>query len=302
MNKRTIKEIDSFLTYISKEKRYSKNTVESYNKDLNSYEDFIDRKDIKYLKINKKEIREYLSELDSLSNTTVARHLSTLRSFYNYLLRENKIEVNIFKTMRNPKISRKLPNFLYYNELSTMIESIDEQVLTGIRNKLIIELLYATGLRASELINIKISDINKSDKSIRVIGKGQKSRIVYYGDYASEILNKYLDNERNVLLNGKKSECLLININGDSLTTEGLRFVIDKVIANSSIKNKVTPHTLRHTFATHLLNEGADLKTVQELLGHSSLSTTQIYTHVTNERLKSVYRKSHPRAKEKDEK
>jgi len=297
-----IKTINNFLTYLEKECRYSPHTVISYEKDLRSFDDYIQRKNVDYQKITKLEAREYLKELGALSNKTVSRHMSTLRSFYNFLLREGVVESNVFKSMRNPKTTRKLPNFIYYDEYEKIIDSIDEDEFYGVRNKLIIEMLYATGLRASELINIELQDINKSDRSIRVMGKGQKMRIVYFGEYAEEVLDKYLSGERKELLSDKKSSYLLIGINGNPLTTDGLRSVLDKVISHASIKNKVTPHTLRHTFATHLLNEGADLKTVQELLGHSSLSTTQIYTHVTNERLRSVYLKTHPRSKDETKK
>ena len=159
---------------------------------------------------------------------------------------------------------------------------------------------YATGLRVSELVNIKLDDIDFNDKSIRVLGKGNKERIVYFGDYAKDIMLKYINDSRYILLNGKELSYLLINKNGNHLTSRGVEEVIDAVVKKVSLNHKISPHVLRHTFATHMLEDGADLRTVQELLGHSTLSTTQIYTHVTNERLRSVYLKSFPRKKEDD--
>ena len=176
-----------------------------------------------------------------------------------------------------------------------MLSVCDLKEPLHIRNRLIIETLYDTGIRVSELVNIKLNDLNIATKEIRVLGKGSKERIVYFGDYEIDILNLYLNQARPKLLKNKSNDYLLLNHLGDRLTDRGVRLIIDDVIKKASLKHKVSPHTLRHTFATHLLNEGADLKSVQELLGHSSLSTTQIYTHVSNERLRSVYLKSHPR-------
>ena len=179
-----------------------------------------------------------------------------------------------------------------------MIDSIDLTTPLGIRNRLIIELLYATGLRVSELTSLKINDINKTDKEIRVDGKGSKERIVFFGEYASKYLELYLSKSRGQLLNKKRSDYLLINNKGDNITSRGIEKIIDDIVKKAALKHNISPHVLRHTFATDLLNNGADLKSVQELLGHSSLSTTQIYTHITNERLRSVYLKSFPRQTE----
>ena len=190
-----------------------------------------------------------------------------------------------------------MPNFLQYDELEKIINSIELTDEFNIRNRLIIELLYATGLRVSELSNLKIADFNFKTKEIRVIGKGSKERIVFFGEYANEVLLLYLKEAR-PKLSKQSNEYLLLNKNGTKLSTRGIELVIEKVIKELSIKHHISPHTLRHTFATDLLNNGADLKSVQELLGHSSLSTTQIYTHLTNERLRSVYLQAFPRKTE----
>ena len=297
-------DIKHFEKYLINEKRYPDTTITGYMKDVEDYSNFIKGSHINYLTINKEEIRTYLKYLDEqkLSKSTISRKLSALRHFYSYLVLEGKINTNQFKLISNPKKDKKLPNFLQYDELDKIFDSIDLDTDLGIRNRLIIELLYATGLRVSELVNLKVNDIDISGREIRVLGKGDKERIVYFGDYAKKYLKMYLDDARYGLLNGKKSEYLIINNQGDQITSRGIETVIDNIVNKAALKHNISPHVLRHTFATDLLNNGADLKSVQELLGHSSLSTTQIYTHITNERLRQVYLKSFPRQKEKVDK
>ncbi len=292
-----IEDIKKYIIYLKKERNYSKLTVKNYAEDLNKFKVYLDDNNLNYLTLNKDNIRNYLKYLDSLKlkNTTISRILSSLRSFYSYLVMQNKIEINPFKLIRNPKKESKLPIFLSYEEFIELLNKIKEDNELSIRNKLILEMLYATGLRVSELTNIKLDDINYSDKSIRVLGKGNKERIVYFGDYAKKVLEEYLNTNRNELLKGKTSKYLFINKNGDRLTFRGVEYLIDEISKFTSLKYKISPHVLRHTFATHLLQDGADLRSVQTLLGHSSLSTTQIYTHVTSEYLREVYNKSFPR-------
>jgi integrase/recombinase XerC len=194
-----------------------------------------------------------------------------------------------------PKKEKKLPKFVYYDELENIFEEAKKGKF-GIRNSLIIELLYDTGVRVSELSNIKIKDIDYSNNSIRIMGKGSYERIVYFGEYAKNIIDEYLNNFRNSHLKNKIHEYLIINKNGDKITDRGIRKILDDILKGVSLKMHITPHSLRHTFATHLLENGCDIKVVQELLGHKHLSTTSIYTHVTNERLREVYLKCHPRS------
>ena len=290
-------DIKNYLIYLKRERNYSKLTLKNYLIDIEDFKKFLEDNKLNYKNITNDIIRDYLKFLDilKLKNSSISRKLSSLRNFYSYLLINNKVNYNPFKLIRNPKKENKLPIFLSSSEFDELYSKIKEDNELSIRNKLIIELLYATGLRVSELTSIKITDINIGDKSIKVMGKGSKERIVYYGDYAKELLDNYLNYDRNNLLKNKESKYLLINKNGDRLTFRGVEYLIDEVCKQTSLKYKISPHVLRHTFATHLLQNGADLRSVQELLGHASLSTTQIYTHVTSDYLKEVYKDAFPR-------
>ena len=294
------KHIKEFIKYLKNEKRYPETTITSYQKDIDNYYGFIKLKKIDYININKDEIRTYLKYLDELnySKTTISRILSTLRHFYQYLMIEKIVSVNMFKLIKNPKKDKKLPNFLQSDELQKIFDSINLETPLGIRNRLIVELLYASGLRVSELTNLTLDSINLNNREIRVLGKGSKERIVFFGEYAKKYLDLYLSDSRPLLLDKNKTNILLLNNNGDPISTRGIELVIDNIVRDAALKHNISPHVLRHTFATDLLNNGADLKSVQELLGHSSLSTTQIYTHITNERLRSVYLKTFPRQRE----
>ena len=293
-------EINNFLDYLLNERGYQQNTtLRNYQIDLTSFYDFVKSHKINYQNLTKDNIRSYLKYLDDLhyQKSTISRHLSTLRSFYSYLVATGKIKKNIFLTISLPKKDKKLPDILQYQEIEELLAVCNLEDPLDFRNRLIIELLYDTGCRVSELINIKVKDLDLTNKEIKVLGKGNKERIVYFGEYACELINPYLSTVRAQLMKNKYSEYLFLNHLGNKLTDRGVRLIIDKLITRASVKHKISPHSLRHTFATHLLNEGADLKTVQELLGHSSLNTTQIYTHVSNERLRNVYLATHPRSK-----
>lgn len=297
-------QIKKFIKYLNEEKRYSLNTCINYQKDLEEYNTYINTTKIDYKTINKEEIRNFLKYLDAkkYNKNSISRKLSALRHFYSYLEIQKIININYFKGIRNPKKDKKLPNFLQADEIQKIFDTIKIDTPLGLRNRLIIELLYATGIRVSELTSLKQKDIDLTNKEIRVYGKGKKERIVYFGEYAQKYLKLYLEESRPMLLNKQKSEYLLINNNGGNLTSRGVEDIINKVVRDASLKHHISPHVLRHTFATDMLNNGADLKSVQELLGHSSLSTTQIYTHITNERLRSVYLKTFPRQQEKIDK
>lgn len=290
--------IEKYLEYILKELNYSKETCYNYKRDLEDYSSFLNSKKIDYLKIKKLEVMEYLKYLDYLkyTNKTVSRHLSSIRSFYNYLVEIKLLETNIFRRIKNPKVQKKLPNYLNIVEVEDILDSIKEETKENIRDKCVFELLYSTGIRVSEASNVKLKDIDAFSKTIRIFGKGSKERIVYYGNVAEDILNKYLKVRNDFLIKGD-CEYLFINKLGRRLSRVSIEQIINKIIDNSSIKHKISPHVLRHSFATHLLDNGADLRSVQELLGHENLNTTEIYTHVSNERLKAAYLKYHPNKK-----
>ena len=286
------KEVYKFLDYLKNNLGYSKMTIISYQKDLDDFFSFVEKYNINYLNLSKDDIRSYLKLLDErkLKSSSISRRISCLRTFYNYLEDQNMVDGNVFKLIRNPKLDRKLPNYLSYEELRIIFDSIDISDSVGLRNRLLIEMLYATGCRVSEIANIKISDINFNNNSIKIFGKGSKERIVYFGDYARYHLDIYLRKNIN-----NNSKYLFVNENNDKMDITEIEKIIRDIVHNLTIKSHVTPHTFRHTFATHLLNNGADIKTVQELLGHSSLNTTGIYTHVSNERLKEIYFKTFKR-------
>ena len=288
--------IEEFLKYLSDIKKYSNYTITNYRDDLLSYFAYLDSKKLTF-KASYHDIRGYISYLYNMkmSNKTITRHISTLRSFYKYLVRNKIIEDNPMLLISNPKQDMMLPHYLTYEDITKLLEITDKDTPYDIRNNLIIELLYSTGIRVSELVNIKISDIDMKDESIKVLGKGKKYRIVYFGSICRTKIEKYL-NIRSTL-NIKNIDYLLLNKRGDRLSDRSVRKVFEDIIKINHLGITFTPHTLRHTYATHMLNEGSDIRSVQELLGHSSITTTGIYTHVSNEHLRSVYLKSHPRGK-----
>ena len=290
--------IDSFIEYITFQRRYSPATITNYVKDLDDFEGYIKELNINSIRqIDYNVIRGYLMALRErkYAKKTISRHISTLKSFFKYLLGEHVIDNNPMSLITTPKLDKKLPQVLYYDDVEKLLNIPSDNTFKDKRDSLILELLYSTGIRVSELVNIKIKDINRDLQQINIWGKGSKERIVIYGKICEKKLLEYLKYRPN--LNDESSDYLLLNNHGRPLTTRGIRYIMDQIIKTGQLKLHISPHVLRHTFATHMLNEGADLKSVQELLGHENLSTTQIYTHVSNERLRNVYLQSHPRAK-----
>lgn len=289
------KNLNDFYEYLIS-KNYSNNTISSYKKDLEQFYAYCKDKNIN--DIDYEFIRSYLFFLydKKYTSKSISRHISSLKSFFKYLMQNEIIKTNPLVLISNPKVEKKLPNYLNYKDLETILNIPDRNDILGLRNALILELLYSCGVRVSELVNIKLSDIDYNNNRIYILGKGNKERIVLYGKVCSELLHDYINKSRNILIK-KDNDYLLLNKFGNKITDRAIRMIIDDIIKKSSLKLKVSPHTFRHTFATHLLNEGADLKIVQELLGHENISTTGIYTHVSNEHLRKVYLDSHPRAR-----
>ena len=291
--------LKDYLEYLKYQKNYSDYTVLSYQNDIDEFLEYLNREVLNFKDIEYSDLRfylMYLKEEKNDNNSSIDRKLSALRGFYKYLANEGIVKSNVFSLVSGPKKEKKLPRYFEYNELEELFNVPDSETALGQRDLLLLELLYATGVRVGELTNIKIKDIDLSSKSILILGKGNKERIVTYGDYCEEILKRYL-NDGYILLNTKDSEYLFLNKNGGELTERGVRYILDQIIKQTSINKNISPHMIRHSFATHLLNEGCDLTTVQKLLGHESIKATQIYTHVTTDRLKEVYYNSFPRAK-----
>lgn len=287
--------IEDFINYLKVVKKDSQYTLINYKEDLLELYDFY----TDLTKIDEVTVSEYLEYLYSkgLNRNTISRKLSAIRSFYNYLIKENIVKTNYFKEVSNPKKAQSLPKYAKDKDLEIMFSSFDKTKPLEQRNLLIIECLYATGVRVGELVNIKLMDIDKSNNSIRILGKGKKERIVYYGSFCEDILELYLKDGRPKILQGTQTDYLFINKNKQQLSTRYIRKIINDLVIKCQIDYHISPHTLRHTFATDMLNAGADLMSVKELLGHSTLNTTSIYTHVSNEQIKKVYNFAHPRAK-----
>ena len=293
------KDLNNYLDYLKYQKNYSDYTIDSYAGDIKEFLNYISKESLDYKKIEYSDIRFYLMYLkDKMKddNTSINRKLSSLRGFYKYMANEGIVKSNVFALVNGPKKSKKLPRYFEYNELEELFLVPDRNTPLGQRDLLLLEMLYATGVRVGELVNIRNKDIDFSNKNILILGKGNKERFVNYGEYCEDALNLYL-NEGYLLLNKKNSEFLFLNNNGDPLTERGVRFILDKLIKKTTLNKNISPHMIRHSFATHLLNEGCDLATVQKLLGHESIKATQIYTHVTTDRLKEVYFHAFPRAK-----
>lgn len=293
--------VDEFIKYLKIERNYSKYTLKNYELDIIDFVNFCSDNNLNIYKVKYTDIKKYLINIynKKYKATSISRKISALRAFYKYLYDKELVDKNIFKYISLPKKEKRLPKYITNTDVDDIFNIPNINTPIGQRNRLILELLYGTGIRVSELCNIKLQDINYEERSIRILGKGSKERIVLYGKPCEEMLKKYIEDGRNLLLNGKNNNYLIVGMNKKEkgITTRSIELIIDDIIKKAALNKNVTPHTLRHTFATHLLNEGCDILIVKELLGHSSLDTTGIYTHVSNERLRKVYLDSHPRAK-----
>ena len=292
-----------FIEELKYEKNYSELTINGYLNDLDLFLEFISENNIKsYKEVEYNDIRLFINYLYELkyTNKTISRYISALRSFFKYLKSNNLIKTNPMVLISNPKLNKKLPKYLNFNEIERLLNAYDNNNYIGLRNSLILEMLYSTGIRVSEIVSIKVNNISLTNKTIKIMGKGSKERIVYFGTKCYELLKLYLKNSYNKL-NKNNLDYLFLSKTGKQINDREIRKVVDDAALIANIEMKISPHVLRHTFATHMLNEGADLRSVQELLGHENLSTTQIYTHLTNERIRRAYLSAHPRARKKTE-
>jgi len=291
---------EDFFHYLQIERGLSENTLKSYRRDLNQYCHYIDKVVQKqdWKTVNRSDIIGFLHMLkdDGKSSATISRTISSIRSFHQFLIREQLADEDPSLHIETPQKDRQLPNILSPDDIQTLL-SIPQNSPLNIRNKAMLELLYATGLRVTELISLKISDLHLTMGFVRCFGKGAKERIVPLGDIAKSALEIYLKDARDMLVKRHPDEhALFVNQHGRPLSRQGFWKILKTIARDLGLKADITPHTLRHSFATHLLDNGADLRAVQEMLGHSDISTTQIYTHVTRSRLKDIYQTYHPRA------
>ena len=294
--------INKYLTHIEHDRNFSSQTLRAYRSDLYQYLSFLNAEGCSsFGDVTRLLLRKFLAfqKKQDYSKTTIARKFVSIRSFYKFLCREGILEFNPVESIRTPKLNRNLPEFMSINDTETLLNVPDLNTLLGIRDSAIMETLYSTGMRVSELAGIDVSDIDFPGGVVKVKGKGKKERLLPIGNHALNAINAYMDkrnSDSSLRVLSRNSKALFLNNRGGRLTERSVARMLEKYVKMAGMNTKISPHTFRHSFATHLLDRGADLRSVQEHLGHANLSTTQIYTHITTERLKEVYNKAHPRA------
>ena len=294
--------IESFIEYLRVERNASDLTIKSYEEDLIAlvlYFEETEGREVELSEVTTLELRRFVAELQQAgyAKSTISRKLACLRSFFRFAMREGWVEANIAKPLRNPRAGRKLPHFLSAEEIARLLESPPSTNASGVRDRAILETMYSAGLRVSELVGLSIEDIDFSSGLVRVRGKGRKERLSPLGSYAQKAIKDWLSQrEPNPKATKEHASAVFLNRFGNRLTSRSVGRMLEKYLKQCGLDQRTSPHTLRHSFATHLLDRGADIRSVQELLGHKSLITTQIYTHVSTERLREVYESAHPRA------
>ena len=291
------KQIELFLNFIKNEKKLSDNTFQSYKRDILQYEDYINMNNLDYKKINEGNIRDYLAYLGDLNKkaTTISRHLASIRLFYQYLLKFNKVQEDPTANVQAPKIDKKAPSILTSEEVTLLLNQPKNVDLKGIRDKAMLEFAYATGMRVTEIISLNIDDINFEQGVVNCKARA-KTRSIPLGKISLNALKEYVENVRDILIKDDNEQALFVNINGKRLTRQGVWKIVKFYKEQAHITKEITPHVLRHSFATHLLQNGADLKSIQTMLGHSDISSTQVYMQFQDDSIKNIYRKAHPRA------
>lgn len=293
------KMLEAFIEFISVERGLAKNTIESYERDLKNYITFLNKENIYNIdNTTRTVIVSYFlyMQKQGKASSSISRSCAAIKAFYHFLMNERLIQSDPTINLETPKMEHRLPRVLTVDDVENLLNQPDTNTCWGLRDKSMLELLYATGIRVSELIKIKIDDINLDVGFLRCVGKGSKERIVPVGSVAMNYIKLYINTARYEILKGKDNDILYLNHRGEGLTRQGFWKIIKKYALKAGISSKITPHTLRHSFATHLLENGADLRAVQEMLGHADISTTQIYTHITRNRIKEVYDRTFPRA------
>ena len=291
------KQIKLFLEFLENDKKLSSNTLQSYKRDITQYQEYIDKNSLNYLKITNEDIDKYFDYLKTMNKktSTISRNLATIRSFYQFLLRTKKVKKDPTIGVRSPKVEKKVPNILTSKEVELLLEQPKTIDLKGIRDKAMLEFAYATGMRVTEIISLNLSDVNLEQGYV-VVNSGLKKRNIPLGSISLKALKDYVEKARPILIRDENVTALFVNINGKRLTRQGFWKIIKYYKEQAHIEKDITPHVLRHSFATHLLQNGADLKSIQTMLGHSDILSTQIYMQFQDETLKNVYKKAHPRA------
>ena len=293
-------QIDDFINFLMIERNLADNTIQAYASDLTDYADALDGFGIRRFKdVQAAHISRYIASMNGkdYSSFSIARKISAVRMFHRFLMGENITESNPADQITFPRLSRRLPVFLDHHEIENLLDQPDKTTKLGLRDRCLLEFAYGTGVRVSELISLRLQDLLMNEQLVRVFGKGAKMRIVPVGDTAIHYINRYCDESRSLLLKPASGDTLFLNHHGKKLSRMGFWKILNKYVQQAGISKPVSPHTLRHTFATHLIEGGADLRAVQEMLGHVSISSTQIYTHLDREYLKEVHRTFHPREK-----
>ncbi|MBR3325128.1 MAG: site-specific tyrosine recombinase XerD [Clostridia bacterium] len=291
------KQIKLFLDFLQNDKKLSNNTVQSYKRDITQYKEYLKEKDINYLKVTNEDIKKYLKELKKKGKktSTISRSLASIRSFYQFLVKTKKVKVNPTSGLQSPKIEKKVPAVLTSDEVELLLEQPKDVDLKGIRDKAMLEFAYATGMKVTEIIDLNIDDINFKEGTV-TCSSGRKERTVPLGGLAEKALKEYIEQARPILLKDDSNKALFVNMNGTRLTRQGFWKIVKYYKEKAHIDKEITPHILRHSFATHLLQNGADLKSIQVMLGHTDISSTQIYSKFETSELKDIYNKAHPRA------
>lgn len=291
------KQIKLFLEFLQNDKKLSSNTLQSYKRDILQYQDYIDNNKINYIKVEEEDLNKYIKSLTKANkkSSTISRNLATIRAFYQFLLRNKKVKKDPTENVHAPKVEKKIPSVLTAKEVELLLNQPSNFDLKGIRDKAMLEFAYATGMRVTEIISLNIEDVNIEESYVNC-NTGNKKRTIPLGSISLQALKEYVEKARPVLIKDENDKPLFVNINGKRLTRQGFWKIVKYYKEQANISKDITPHVLRHSFATHLLRNGADLKSIQAMLGHSDISSTQVYMQFKNENLKDIYNKAHPRA------